>query len=190
MSEAQAQEVQEVGCEDFLGKMLKAVKTELRAGDDVKVISNDVSGSYSIVVVDSDVSVMLSCFSGRPRFNAVARVFAYKAFDVLEIMAEGDDPDATLKELKAKAANVIVAYAKAMLGITKAMARDASRAKGSLMGYYKAMAALRASQIYVWRVVVNLQNLARLLDLEATDVSHELDKILKELGDVEEELAK
>ena len=185
MSEAQAQEAQEVGCEDFLGKMHKAVKTELRLmGGDVKVYSDVFGTDVYIELTNTNVSVVLSCIGDRPRFVATARAYAFNEFDVFEISAEGDDPEATLKELKAKAANMIVAYAKAMLSLARAMAREASRTRDQL----KATAALKANQLYVWRVVVNLEALARTLDLEAAGVSYELDKILKELGDVNDKI--
>ena len=182
--EAQVQEVREARCEDFLGKMYRAVEAELRlTGGDVKVYS-DVFGDGTIELTNTNVSVTLSCIDDGPRFTATARAYAYDKFDVLEVSAEGGDPEAALRELKKKAADAIVEYAKALLSLAKAMAREALRAKDPL----KATAALKASQVYVWHVMTNLEALARALDLDVAGVTYKLDRVMKELEGVDDKV--
>ena len=179
-----AQEAQ-VGCMAFLDAMRDALKAELMVGDDkIEVDTSDVT---KVVVRRGDALVALSCFEGERRFyaTATASVLADNN-DVLTVEAEGDDPVAALRELRAEAGRAAVAYARAVLSLVRAMAREALRARDP----EKARVALKIIETYVRLARVSLAELAELLRLDLTGATYKVEKTLDKAEDVGSKLLK
>ena len=179
---SEVQEVQIQGrCEAFLGKMYEALVKELKART-VNAHADNIVGGYTIAAEDGDVVVSLTCLDApNPPFYAEATIVAFKFLDVFTISEEADDPMLAMQELKMKAVDTIIEYANTLLDLTKAMATMAKS-----KGHVASLAALRANQVYTWRVLIDLQNLARLLGL--FDVMGRLDKLMDELAKVDDML--
>lgn len=177
-----------VDCRAFLDEMRDALKTELMVDDDkIKVDTCNVTKRYSVVVKRGDALVALSCFGSERRFyaKAIASVLTDNN-DVLTVEAEGDDPVAALRKLRDEAARAVVAYARAMLSLLRAMAREVSRTKDP----EKARVALKIIETYVWLARISLAELAELLRLDSTGATYKMERTLDKVGDVGSKLLK